>query len=166
MSILLVWFLGVLYSVILLIIVEEKWFYLVEIWIYIYIDLNLFYILLLKGSMWTACALSIFQLLSDDYISYVFFILFVGIAIGAVQVITVPYVIEMVRNIFDFIWNISFFFQFPTESRAIYGLLLTGLVFLFDLIIPGLAYVIKNWKILQGVVSIPLILTSVLYWYV
>jgi len=59
-----------------------------------------------------------------------------------------------------------FFFQFPTESRAIYGLLLTGLVFLFDLIIPGLAYVIKNWKILQGVVSIPLILTSVLYWYV
>jgi hypothetical protein len=50
--------------------------------------------------MWTACGLSIFQLLSDDYISYVFFIFFVGMAIGAVQVITVPYVIEMVKKIF------------------------------------------------------------------
>ena len=48
--------------------------------------------------MWTACTLSIFQLLSEDYISYVFFIFFVGMAIGAVQVITVPYVIEMVRE--------------------------------------------------------------------
>jgi len=49
--------------------------------------------------MWTACALSVFQLLSDDYISYVFFIFFIGIAIGAVQVITVPFVIEMVIRI-------------------------------------------------------------------
>lgn len=48
--------------------------------------------------MWTACALSIFQLLSEDYISYVFFIFFVGIAIGAVQVIAVPFVIEMVSD--------------------------------------------------------------------
>lgn len=48
--------------------------------------------------MWTACGLSIFQLLSEDYISYVFFIFFVGMAIGAIQVITVPYVIEMVRQ--------------------------------------------------------------------
>jgi hypothetical protein len=55
---------------------------------------------LFKGSMWTACALSVFQLLSDDYISYVFFIFFIGIAIGAVQVITVPFVIEMVISIF------------------------------------------------------------------
>ena len=46
--------------------------------------------------MWTACVLSLFQLLSDDYISYVFFIFFVGVAIGAVQVIAVPFVIEMV----------------------------------------------------------------------
>ncbi|CAF1084013.1 unnamed protein product [Adineta steineri] len=105
--------------------------------------------MILTGSMWTACALSVFQLLSDDYISYVFFILFVGIAIGAVQVITVPYVIEM----------------FPSESRAIYGLLLTAFVFLFDLIIPGLAFLLKNWKILQGVVTAPLIITAVLYWW-
>ncbi|CAF2518312.1 unnamed protein product [Rotaria sp. Silwood2] len=104
--------------------------------------------MILIGSMWTACALSIFQLLSDDYISYVFFILFVGIAIGAVQVITVPYVIEM----------------FPSESRAIFALLLTGAVFILDLIIPGLAFVIKNWKILQCVVSAPLVITAVLYW--
>ena len=46
--------------------------------------------------MWAACVLSVFQLLSEDHISYVFFSLFVGITIGAVQVITVPYVIEMV----------------------------------------------------------------------
>ncbi|UJR30512.1 hypothetical protein I4U23_018042 [Adineta vaga] len=105
--------------------------------------------MILIGSMWTACALSVFQLLSDDYISYVFFIFFVGIAIGAVQVITVPYVIEM----------------FPIETRAIYGLLLTAAVFLFDLIIPGLAFLIKNWKVLQGVVSAPLIITAVLYWF-
>jgi MFS family permease len=63
----------------------------------------------LIGSMWTACALSIFQLLSEDYISYVFFILFVGMAIGAVQVITVPYVIEMViRKAKYFILNCCF----------------------------------------------------------
>ncbi|CAF1078642.1 unnamed protein product [Rotaria sordida] len=105
--------------------------------------------MILIGSMWTACALSIFQLLSDDYISYVFFILFVGIAIGAVQVISVPYVIEM----------------FPIESRAVYALLLTGVVFMLDLIIPALAFAIKNWKILQGVVSAPLIITAVLYWF-
>jgi hypothetical protein len=48
--------------------------------------------------MWAACGLSVFQLLSEDYISYVFFILFVGLAIGAVQVITVPYVVEMVEQ--------------------------------------------------------------------
>ena len=47
--------------------------------------------------MWAACILSVFQLLSDDYISYVFFSLFVGLAVGAVQVIAVPFVIEMVR---------------------------------------------------------------------
>ena len=52
--------------------------------------------------MWTVCGLSIFQLLSEDYISYVFFILFVGMAIGAVQVITVPYVLEMVIKILSF----------------------------------------------------------------
>lgn len=59
-----------------------------------------------------------------------------------------------------------FSFQFSTKDRAIFGLLLTAAVFLFDLIIPGLAYGLKNWKILQGVVSAPLILTAVLYWYV
>ena len=47
--------------------------------------------------MWTACGLSVFQLLSDDYISYVFFIFFLGITIGAVHVITIPYVMEMVK---------------------------------------------------------------------
>lgn len=47
--------------------------------------------------MWTACALSAFQLLSDDYISYVFFIFFLGVAIGAVLVVAIPYVMEMVR---------------------------------------------------------------------
>lgn len=49
-----------------------------------------------KGSIWTACVLSIFQLLSEDYISYAFFMLFLGITIGSVQVITIPYVMEMV----------------------------------------------------------------------
>jgi hypothetical protein len=48
--------------------------------------------------MWTACALSIFQLLSEDYLSYVFFIFFLGIAIGAIRVITIPYVMEMVGD--------------------------------------------------------------------
>jgi len=54
--------------------------------------------------MWTTCALSIFQLLSDDYISYVFFIFFLGIAIGAVHVIAIPQVMEMVKTFF-FIFN-------------------------------------------------------------
>jgi hypothetical protein len=56
--------------------------------------------------MWTACALSIFQLLSDDYISYVFFAFFMGITIGAVQVIAVPYVMEMVENLLEFFFLI------------------------------------------------------------
>ena len=42
------------------------------------------------------CVLSIFQLLSEDYISYAFFMLFLGITIGGVHVITLPYVMEMV----------------------------------------------------------------------
>ena len=48
------------------------------------------------GSIWTACAMSLFQLLSGDYISYVFFIFFVGLAIAAVLVIAIPYIMEMV----------------------------------------------------------------------
>jgi hypothetical protein len=71
---------------------EEKWFYLVRT-IYPSIQLNMN---IIKGSMWTICALSIFQLLSDDYISYVFFIFFIGLGIGAIRVITIPYVMEMV----------------------------------------------------------------------
>jgi hypothetical protein len=51
-----------------------------------------------------------------------------GIAIGAVHVIAIPYVMEMVKNLFFIL--------------------------------------IKNWKILQGIISIPLIITAVLYWYV
>lgn len=77
------------------IIAEEKWCYLVKLKL-TYIFCYLFFCCL-KGSMWAAWILSIFQLLSEDYISYVFFILFVGMAIGAVQVIAVPFVIEMVN---------------------------------------------------------------------
>jgi hypothetical protein len=51
------------------------------------------------------------------------------------------------------------------ESRAIYGLSLLGVVFLLDLVLPWLALLLKNWKILQGVVTIPLIFTAVLYSY-
>ncbi|CAF3345485.1 unnamed protein product [Rotaria sp. Silwood1] len=105
--------------------------------------------MILLGSMWAACIISIFQLLSEDYISYVFFMLFIGLAIGAVHVITVPYVMEM----------------FPVQTRTIYGLSLIGAVFLLDLIIPWLALGIKNWKILQVIVSIPLIVTACLYWF-
>ena len=60
--------------------------------------------------MWTACVLSIFQLLSDDYISYLFFIFFLGIAIGAVHVITIPYVMEMVEDFFLFDAFLRYFF--------------------------------------------------------
>lgn len=49
-----------------------------------------------EGSIWAGCVLSIFQLLSEDYISYVFFMFFLGLAIGAVQVIAIPYAMEMV----------------------------------------------------------------------
>jgi hypothetical protein len=52
------------------------------------------------------------------------------------------------------------------KSRAIYGLLLLGVVFLLDLVIPWLALWIKNWKILQAVITLPLIITACLYWYV
>ena len=48
--------------------------------------------------MWTACAMSIFQLLSQDYISYAFFIFFLGFALGAIHVIAIPYVMEMVNH--------------------------------------------------------------------
>ncbi|CAF2516993.1 unnamed protein product [Rotaria sp. Silwood2] len=105
--------------------------------------------MILLGSTWTACVISIFQLLSDDYISYVFFMLFLGLTIGAVHVITVPYVMEM----------------FPVQTRAIYGLSLIGAMFLLDLVIPWLALGLKNWKILQAIVSVPLILTACLYWF-
>jgi len=82
---------------------------------------NFFYCLF-KGSMWTACALSVFQLLSDDYISYVFFIFFIGIAIGAVQVITVPFVIEMVIRILILnIFKIDYFsFLLDRELFMVY----------------------------------------------
>jgi MFS-type transporter involved in bile tolerance (Atg22 family) len=54
--------------------------------------------------------------------------------------------------------------QFPVESRAIYGLSLTAAVFLFDLLLPVLGFAIKNWKLMQGVISAPLVITGVLYW--
>jgi len=105
--------------------------------------------MILLGSMWAACFLSVFQLLSEDYISYVFFSLFVGIAIGAVQVIAVPFVIEM----------------FPVELRAVFGLLLTATMFLFNLVLPGFAIGLKSWKIFQGIVTAPIIFTGFLYWF-
>jgi len=80
----------------------------------------------IKGSMWTACGLSVFQLLSEDYISYIFFILFVGMAIGAVQVITVPYVLEMVKQnaqiqmIFNLNNRFMFSFQLNLELSMVY----------------------------------------------
>lgn len=43
---------------------------------------------------------------------------------------------------------------------------LLGAVVLFDLIMPWLAFGIKNWKILQAVISIPLFVTAALQWYV
>ena len=57
------------------------------------------FILSPSGSMWTVFAMSIFQLLSEDYISYAFFMIFLGITIGAVHVIALPFVMEMVRRI-------------------------------------------------------------------
>ncbi|UJR16095.1 hypothetical protein I4U23_003007 [Adineta vaga] len=104
--------------------------------------------MILLGSIWTTCGLSIFQSLSDDFLSYAFFAFFIGLAIGAVHVIAIPYIMEM----------------FPIETRAIYGLALLGIVFLLDLVIPWLALLIKNWKVLQLVITIPLIITAVLYW--
>ena len=47
-----------------------------------------------------------------------------------------------------------------------YGLSLLGIVFLLDLVIPWLAMLIKNWKFLQLLISMPLIFTAVLFWYV
>ncbi|CAF2107123.1 unnamed protein product [Rotaria magnacalcarata] len=105
--------------------------------------------MILLGSMWTACILSIFQLLSEEYISYVFFMFFLGVLMGAVHVIAIPVVMEM----------------FPIKTRAIYSLVLLGLVFLLDLILPWLALGIKNWKILQAVISVPLVLTALLNWF-
>ncbi|CAF4846667.1 unnamed protein product [Rotaria socialis] len=105
--------------------------------------------MILLGSMWTACILSIFQLLSEEYISYVFFMFFLGVLTGAVHVIAIPVVMEM----------------FPIKTRAIYSLALLGLVFLLDLILPWLALGIKNWKILQAVISVPLVLTASLNWF-
>jgi len=68
--------------------------------------------------MWTACALSIFQLLSEDYLSYVFFIFFLGIAIGAIRVITIPYVMEMVGDeVHFFSLNIYPKFRFLVSKR-------------------------------------------------
>ncbi|CAF1187332.1 unnamed protein product, partial [Didymodactylos carnosus] len=100
----------------------------------------------LLGSTWVIVALSIFQLLSDDYISYVFFIFFIGFPIGAVQVTTVPYVIEM----------------FPINSRTIYGLFLSATVILLDHVLPWLSFSITNWKNLQLVVTVPLLITILL----
>ncbi len=74
--------------------------------------------------MWTACALSIFQLLSDDYISYVFFIFFLGLAIGAVHAIAIPYVMEMVEDLVSFLkvsfLRILFSFQLNLELFMVY----------------------------------------------
>lgn len=83
-------------------------------WLFVLFFFFTFILLFISGSMWTACALSIFQLLSQDYISYVFFIFFLGFAIGAIHVIIVPYVMEMVYHCLVLILeHLSSSFSFP-----------------------------------------------------
>ncbi|KAI0984658.1 hypothetical protein GJ496_001644 [Pomphorhynchus laevis] len=91
----------------------------------------------------------LFQILSEDFVSYCFFMIFVGIAAGAVSVISITMIME----------------TFPISTRAIFGLILLTTPFVFDLVIPWMALGIGWWKVLQALCGFFLLLAGLIYWW-
>lgn len=106
--------------------------------------------IIILACIWTAGIMSIFQIVGNDYVSYVFFQFFLGLFIGGVQASFLPAIIEM----------------FPINFRSFYGVAFHLVVAVFELTLPWLARSFKSWKVLQLFVTSPIIVTAVLQFFV
>jgi hypothetical protein len=106
--------------------------------------------IIILACIWTSGVISIFQLVGNDFISFVFFQFFIGLFIGGVQASFLPAIIEM----------------FPINFRAFYGVFFHLIVVLFELLLPWLGKSFKSWSLLQVFVTAPVILTAILQWFV
>ena len=106
--------------------------------------------IIILACIWTTGIMSVFQLVGTDYMSYIFFQFFVGLFLGGIQAAFLPAIVEM----------------FPIKMRTLYGVGFHFVVCLFQVSIPWLAKSFRNWKLLQGFVTAPLILTACLQWFV
>jgi MFS family permease len=106
--------------------------------------------MIILACIWSTGIMSLFQLVGHDFVSFTFFQFFLGLFIGGVQATYLPAIIEM----------------FPINFRTFYGCAFHMLVALFELMLPWLAKSLMSWKLLQMFITLPLILTASLYWFV
>jgi MFS family permease len=104
--------------------------------------------IIVLGCIWVTGIMSIFQVVGHDFISYVFFQLFLSIFAGGVHAVFLPTIIEM----------------FPINLRTFYGVFFHLIVSIFEIVLPLIAKGTKEWTLLQMVTTVPLILTAPLQW--
>lgn len=106
--------------------------------------------IIILACIWTSGIMSIFQLVGNDFISFVFFQFFLGLFIGGVQASFLPAIIEM----------------FPINFRAFYGVFFHLIICFFEILLPWLAKSFKSWRLLQMFITVPVVLTAILHWFV
>ncbi|KAI3378131.1 hypothetical protein SNEBB_007076 [Seison nebaliae] len=106
-----------------------------------------------KISLLTSClsaaSISLFQLVGDDFISFLFFQLLLGIFSGAVPFLGIIYIMEM----------------FISDNRLHFVMLALIFSSVMTMILPWIAMILMNWRFLQIVCSFPIFLISFIYWF-
>ncbi len=127
----------------------------------------------LKGCIWVTGIISLFQLVGKDFISYVFFQLFLGIFSGVRQILLffnrLTRLFER-KNCFYIIKGVHVVFapiiieMFPIDLRTFYGVFFHLIVSVFQVVLPLIGKGLLNWSQLQFTVTVPLVLTAPLQW--
>ena len=106
--------------------------------------------MIVLASIWVSGIMSIFQMVGHDFISFTFFQFFIGLFVGGVEASFLTAIIEM----------------FPINYRSFYGVFFHLIICLFEIVLPWLAKSFRSWRFVQVFVTVPIVLTAVLQWFV